>query len=65
MDAGPHPDVLARYINDHIDASRHNVKFVKLKSELRALVLATGPIRAGEEVFASYGAVYWKNRHRE
>ena len=52
--------VLARYINDHADPSRHNVRFVKLWDERRADVVALRDIAAGEELFVSYGTNYWK-----
>lgn len=52
--------VLARFINDHADPARHNVRFVKLWEERRADVVATRHIAAGEELFVSYGANYWK-----
>ena len=65
LDAGPHPEVLARYINDDLSGTpRYNVKFVKLKLEQCALVVALRDIQAGEELFAFYGEGYWKVRHR-
>merc|ERR1712096_456232 len=49
VDAGPHPEVLARYINDDLRAHPlHNVKFVKLKSFRRALVVTLRDVEAGE-----------------
>ena len=63
IDAGGHPEVLARYINDDLsELPRHNVKFVKLKAHKCALVLALRDIEAGEELFAFYGEGYWKAR---
>ena len=62
VDAGPHPGVKARYINDNFDAGRINARFVKLKADRVALVLAERDIEAGEEVFASYGEGYWRAR---
>ena len=62
IDAKDHPDVLARYINDARDPLLQNTKFVKLKSEKKALVVALRDISAGEEIFASYGSVYWRFR---
>ena len=54
------PQVLARFINDHADPARHNVRFVKLWEERRADVVALRDIAAGEELFVSYGSNYWK-----
>ena len=65
IDAGPHPEVLARYINDDLsEAPRYNVKFVKLKAQQCALVVALRDIEPGEELFAFYGQGYWKARRR-
>jgi len=63
VDAGPHPDVLARYINDHRqDPSGQNARFIKLKQDRVALVVATRDLVVGEEIFAPYGEGFWKNR---
>ena len=63
VDAGPHPTVLARYINDHYqDKTKQNAKFVKVKKHRIALVLATRDLAANEEIFASYGEGYWRPR---
>jgi hypothetical protein len=61
IDAREHPDVLARYINDGGDASAQNARFVKIPSRRRACVLAMLDIRKGEEIYASYGPLYWTN----
>ena len=60
IDAGPHPDVLARYINDNADKARLNVRFDKDPEHRLARVIALRPLAAGEELFVSYGAGYWK-----
>ncbi|CEM26558.1 unnamed protein product [Vitrella brassicaformis CCMP3155] len=60
IDAGPHPEVLARYINDNFDKSKINVRFNKLKTLKRAEVIALRAIEPGEELYASYGQVYWR-----
>ena len=62
IDAKDHPDVLARYINDARDEARQNAKFVKLKVAKKAQVVAIQPIKAGDEIYASYGPVYWRYR---
>ncbi|CAK0835934.1 unnamed protein product [Prorocentrum cordatum] len=62
VDASAHPEVLARYINDHPEGGRRNARFVKLKQQRRALVLASRAIAAGEEIYAGYGEGYWRAR---
>ncbi|KAJ1432752.1 hypothetical protein B484DRAFT_327129 [Ochromonadaceae sp. CCMP2298] len=59
VDARPHDRVLARYINDCINQGGWNVEFVKLPEQGCALVVATRPIAAWEELFVSYGKRYW------
>ena len=59
VDARTHYDVHARYINDCRDKRVHNVSFDKRPSERRALVVASRPIAAGDELYASYGPLYW------
>ena len=51
-----------RYANDHFDKSRLNARFEKDKSRRRAVLVATRPIRRGEEIYASYGETYWRAR---
>ena len=55
-------DCSGRYINDNFDPAKINAQFDKLPGEHRANVIATKPIAAGEEIFASYGEDYWKPR---
>ena len=45
-----------------MDASKHNVKFLKLKGERRALAVALRDISPGEEIYAFYGEGYWRAR---
>ena len=45
IDAKDCPESLGRYINDCRDECRTNAKFVKLKTEKKALVLATRDIK--------------------
>ena len=59
VDARTHYEVHARYINDCRDKRVHNVSFDKRPSEQRALVVASRPIAAGDELYASYGQLYW------
>lgn len=62
IDAAQQLDCPARYINDCFEPSKINARFLKVASERRAYVIATRPLAAGEEVFASYGEEYWKPR---
>ena len=55
-------DSPARYVNDNFDTSALNARFDKLKDQRRALLVATHPIKAGEEVYAAYGEAYWRAR---
>ena len=54
----------AKYINDHIDKSKHNVKFITAppaepKGKKRVFVKASREIRDGEELFVDYGRGHW------
>ncbi len=65
VDASSISSCLARYINDSpLDKSKLNSKFIKEKLEYRAKVVATRNIRAGEEIYASYHAHYWREWHK-
>jgi hypothetical protein len=65
IDAANHPAVKARYINDNFELGSHNVKFVKLKLQRRALVIALREIEPGDELYAFYGEGYWRKRGLE
>jgi hypothetical protein len=45
IDAIDCPDSMGRYINDNFDPTKLNVKFVKLRQEKKALVIATRAIK--------------------
>lgn len=63
IDAKPHLDVWARYINDNLDDQQAiNCKFVKLKEQKMARVIATRDICPGEELYLKYGDVYWRGK---
>lgn len=63
VDAGPHPEVLARYINDpYNNPERRNVYFLKLRKPRKALVVALRDIEPGDELYAEYGSSYWRHR---
>eukprot|EP00921_Rhytidocystis_pertsovi_P023692 GHVQ01037990.1.p1 GENE.GHVQ01037990.1~~GHVQ01037990.1.p1 ORF type:complete len:249 (+),score=34.90 GHVQ01037990.1:731-1477(+) len=61
IEAGP--EVMARYINDNMDTSQLNAVFQKLKTLRKALVVATRDIASGEELYATYGSVFWRGKH--
>lgn len=59
---GMERECIARYINDSINPAGYNVVFEKQPGNLpyaRALVVALRDIEAGEELFVSYGKMYW------
>jgi hypothetical protein len=58
VDPGPCPHIKARYINDPLNESLVNCKYVP-QAIPRAAVVATKTIEPGEELFASYGDGYW------
>ena len=62
IDANHHPDVKARYINDGIRSDKQNARFVKHKALKKASVVSTRDINPGDEIYASYGEVYWRYR---
>ena len=55
-------DATGRYVNDHFEKARLNAHFEKDKVRKRARLVASRPIRRGEEVYASYGEGYWRAR---
>lgn len=59
------PKIKARYINDPLNPRACNVRFVTKPGEERANVVALRYIRAGEELFVSYGDRYWRDRMAE
>ena len=52
--------IKARYINDCVNPSGHNVRFVPIPAEERAHVVTLRAIEAGEELFVDYGSWYWE-----
>ena len=48
-----------RYVNDNVDPSRLNCKFEKVPARGKAFVVSTRELRAGEELFLSYGRGHW------
>lgn len=57
IDAFAEDSCLARFINHSQNAS--NARFVKEPKLLRARVVATRDLQAGEEVLVNYGRHYW------
>lgn len=58
-------DVKARYINDPLNDRLVNCKFVPDPKEFRCKVIATRTIYPGEELFISYGNIYWEQQPYE
>lgn len=62
VDALHTPEALARYANDaagivRIEGYRNNARFEVIKG--KPYIVASRNIKPGEEVFVSYGKVYW------
>ena len=57
VDPGPVKSIRARYINDPLNEDLTNCKYVP--DGFRSAVISTKTIEAGEELFASYGEIYW------
>jgi SET domain len=57
VDPGPLPHIKARYINDSLNETFVNCKFVP--ETYRSAVVCTREIYPGDELFVSYGEAYW------
>jgi len=62
VDPGPMLSIKARYINDPLNEEIVNCKFVADPAHFRCAVVATRDIRSGEELFVSYGDMYWSQQ---
>lgn len=62
IDASEAYAVPGRYVNDNFDTGRLNAHFRKLPTLRKAQVVALRPIAAGDEIYAAYGAGYWRAR---
>lgn len=62
IDASEAYAVPGRYVNDNFDTARLNAHFRKLPKLRKAQVVALRPILAGDEIYAAYGAAYWRAR---
>ena len=55
---------IARYLNDHVDRTKHNVTWVRRPALLIAEVVALRDVHPGEELYISYGDEYWTGPHK-
>jgi len=53
-----------RYINDNLDQEKINSILIKNKKLQRVSVYSTKEIKQGDEIFVSYGNVYWESRNK-
>jgi len=58
-------DIKARYINDPLNERLVNCQFVPDPNNCRCKVVATKTICPGEELFISYGKIYWEQQPNE
>ena len=59
VDPKPCPNIKARYINDCINPNGYNCYYKSNQSKRCVEVRAMRNIRKGEELFVSYGELYW------
>ncbi|GMH72631.1 hypothetical protein TrST_g9883 [Triparma strigata] len=57
--------ILARCINDPLNPTCVNVKFVDAPEHFSSAIYTTKFIKAGSEIFISYGDAYWERERRE
>ena len=62
VDAGPHKELWARYINDCRNPRGYNLELVCRPERHLAELIASRPILQGEELFFDYGEKYWDDR---
>mmetsp|Transcript_35962 Transcript_35962/g.36408 ORF Transcript_35962/g.36408 Transcript_35962/m.36408 type:complete len:250 (+) Transcript_35962:504-1253(+) len=60
VDPRPRRDIKARYINDPLNEELVNCNYIP--EEYRSAVVVTRDILPGEELFASYGDIYWSQQ---
>jgi hypothetical protein len=60
VDALRRPEVMMRYVNHHPKKEMRNVRVRNEGS--RRFYEATRPVDPGEELFTSYGDIYWRVR---
>ena len=61
IDASNPSSCYGRYVNDAIKVSKINAKIKNVKQVIQAQLVATKKIKAGEEIYVSYGESYWKD----
>eukprot|EP00551_Chaetoceros_affinis_P007175 CAMPEP_0203669184 /NCGR_PEP_ID=MMETSP0090-20130426/5624_1 /ASSEMBLY_ACC=CAM_ASM_001088 /TAXON_ID=426623 /ORGANISM="Chaetoceros affinis, Strain CCMP159" /LENGTH=173 /DNA_ID=CAMNT_0050533803 /DNA_START=169 /DNA_END=687 /DNA_ORIENTATION=+ len=59
VDPGPLLSIKARYINDPLNPNYVNCTFVPEPELFRSAVVAKRDIYPGEELYVSYGDIYW------
>ena len=65
VDPKPHSHILARFVNDPINAKHYNCRYEPDAEHFRSKVVATRDIQPGEEIFAPYGDAYWSQQSYE
>ena len=65
VDPEPHSHILARFVNDPINAKYYNCRYEPDAENFRSKVIATRDIQPGEEIFAPYGDAYWSQQSYE
>jgi SET domain-containing protein len=61
-----HTNCFAKYANDANGLTKSNFKnnaFISLDEQDRPCIVASKAIKAGEEIFCSYGENYWRDTH--
>mmetsp|Transcript_11352 Transcript_11352/g.13517 ORF Transcript_11352/g.13517 Transcript_11352/m.13517 type:complete len:217 (+) Transcript_11352:70-720(+) len=59
INAKNHVHSFGRYVNDNGDPESINAKFEALPKKQKAVIRAKRNISIGEEIYASYGNIYW------
>mmetsp|Transcript_14189 Transcript_14189/g.23660 ORF Transcript_14189/g.23660 Transcript_14189/m.23660 type:complete len:219 (-) Transcript_14189:53-709(-) len=65
VDPEPHSQILARFVNDPINAKYYNCRYEPDAKYFRSKVVATRDIHPREEIFAPYGDAYWSQQSYE
>ena len=65
VDPEPHSHILARFVNDPINAKYYNCRYEPDAEHFRSKAVATKDIQPGEEIFAPYGDAYWSQQSYE
>jgi hypothetical protein len=62
VDAGPIHQIKARYINDPLNEMLYNCTCIPDPKQFRCAVTALRDVEHGEELFISYGEMYWSQQ---